>query len=40
MIITKRPESELQPIQFKKIQMDLNFTPGSKQSLDFHKMLS
>lgn len=40
MIITKRPESELQPIQFKKIQMDLNLTPGSKQSLDFHKMLS
>jgi hypothetical protein len=30
MIKTKLPESELLPIQFKKIQMDLNFTPGSK----------
>lgn len=30
IITTKLADSEQLPITFKKIQMDLNFTPGSK----------
>ena len=37
MIIKDMPEDELWPIQFKTILMDLNLTPGSHESIEFHR---
>lgn len=33
MVKTKLPASELFPIQFKHILMDINMTPGSRESI-------
>lgn len=33
MVNTKKPQHELFPIKFKHILMDINMTPGSKESL-------
>jgi hypothetical protein len=37
MVSTKKPESELWPVQFKMLKMDLNLEPGSEESIHFHK---
>jgi hypothetical protein len=30
----------MQPIVLKKVKFELNFIPGSKESINFHKALS
>lgn len=39
MIDTNKQEEELWPVQFKSILMDINLTPGSTESINFHKEL-
>ena len=35
-----KKEDDLLPVQFKTIMMDINLTPGSTESIEFHKVLS
>ena len=34
-----KKEDDLLPVQFKTIMMDINLTPGSTESIEFHKEL-
>lgn len=40
MVMKDKDPSELYPIQFKHILMDINMTPGSEESIKFHQTLA
>lgn len=39
LVDTDLSHEHLYPISFKSVKMELNFTPGSTESIDFHKQL-
>ena len=39
MIDIKELDWENEPIQFKRVSMELQLSPGSKESIEFHEKL-